>query len=268
MTRSALDEQSPDELYFENLPALPGAAWALTVKLPLKKWEILSNQAEPPLHSALNCFSFDSVGMKKIQSLIERIPPTLQQRFIANAVDITIRQFFPEKYMGLCHIYAIVGSNVLSVALNRHFIPVAGIAIIDAGKGGRLEMLDKAAFNRERGGSFHCWIESDDLDETVLIDFIFRHNAVYATAQGIKWHKKRKAYLWGLKKDLHLDLEQSALPRIFPDEKIWFQKCEEGEDFLKRQLTDYALDHIKVTGLALKRLCLELEIHIEKKNLK
>ncbi len=202
--------------------------------------------------------------MHKIQSLIERVPPKLQQRFIANAVDITIRQFFPRKYSGLCHIYAIVGSNVLSIALNQHFIPVAGIAIIDAGGGKRLEMLDKTAFSKERGGSYHCWIESDGLDDTLLIDFIFRHNAAYATTQGIKWRKKRKAYLWGLKRDLHINSEQSALPRVFPEGKVWFQKCDEGDDFLNYQLANYALDHIKITGLALKRLCLELEIHTEK----
>ena len=203
--------------------------------------------------------------MKKIQSLIKHLPPKLQQQYIANAVDTTIRQFFPAKYSGLCHIYAIVGCNVLSIALNRNFIPVAGAAIIDAGGGARLEMLDKTAFSMESGGSYHCWIESDDADETLLVDFIFRHNAAYATTQGIKWRKKRKAYLWGAKKDLHLDLEQAALPAVFPDEKVWFQKCEEGAAFLKHQVAVYMNEHAKITSFALKRLALELETYQAKK---
>jgi len=203
--------------------------------------------------------------MKKIQSLIKHLPPKLQQQYIANAVDTTIRQFFPAKYSGLCHIYAIVGSNVLSIALNRNFIPVAGTAIIDAGGGARLEMLDKTAFSMESGGSYHCWIESGDADETLLVDFIFRHNAAYAATQGIKWRKKRKAYLWGAKKDLHLDLEQAALPAVFSNEKVWFQKCDEGAAFLKHQVAVYMNEHAKITSFALKRLALELETYLEKK---
>lgn len=40
---SSLDDKTPDEFYFDNLPALPKAAWALTARLPLKKRERLSN---------------------------------------------------------------------------------------------------------------------------------------------------------------------------------------------------------------------------------
>jgi hypothetical protein len=46
---SSLDDKTPDEFYFDNLPLLPKAVWALTARLPLKKWETLTNQAAPPL---------------------------------------------------------------------------------------------------------------------------------------------------------------------------------------------------------------------------
>lgn len=202
--------------------------------------------------------------MKKIQSLINRLPLKLQQKLIANAVDTTIRQFFPEKFSGLCHVYAIVGSNVLSITLNRNFIPVAGIAIIDAGGGQRLEMLDDMGFRKENGGAYHCWIESADTEETVLIDFTFRHKAAYAVSHGIKWRKKKISYLWGVKKDLHIDLTQQTLPKTFPDEKIWVKKCKNGTDFLEQQISDYLSAYVKLTSFALKRLTLELEEYLEK----
>jgi hypothetical protein len=46
---TALDDKTPDEFYCDNLPALPGAAQALTARLPLGKWDILPGQAGPPL---------------------------------------------------------------------------------------------------------------------------------------------------------------------------------------------------------------------------
>lgn len=202
--------------------------------------------------------------MSKIRSLMSRIPPRRQQQFIASAVDATIRQFFPAKYAGLCHVYAIVGSNVLSIVLGHHYIPVAGMAVIDAGGGCFLEMLDNAAFGRERGGAFHCWIESANLVETELIDFTFRHNAVYAATQGIKWRNKGKAYLWGLKSDLLLDADQSELPKIFPDGKVWFRETGEGAAFIKNHVAEHMNEHIKITGHALKRLSLELGVFLAK----
>ncbi|MCE5182386.1 MAG: hypothetical protein LLG15_11340 [Betaproteobacteria bacterium] len=205
--------------------------------------------------------------MRKIHLLISRIPLRRQQQFIASAVDATIRQLFPAKYAGLCHVYAIVGSNVLSIVLGHHYIPVAGLGVIDAGGGCFLEMLDNAAFNRERGGSFHCWIESADLAEIELIDFTFRHNAVYAATQGIKWRNKGKAYLWGLKSDLLLDVDQSKLPKVFPDGKVWFQKTDEGAIFIKKHIAEHMNAHIKITRHVLKRLSLELEIFLAKKDL-
>ena len=36
---SSLDDKTPDEFYFENLPELPKAAKALTARFPLKKWK-------------------------------------------------------------------------------------------------------------------------------------------------------------------------------------------------------------------------------------
>jgi len=46
---TALDDKTPDELYFDKLPVMQKAVQALTARLPFKKWEILSKLAEPPL---------------------------------------------------------------------------------------------------------------------------------------------------------------------------------------------------------------------------
>ncbi len=46
---STLDDNTPDAFYFDNLPVLPRAAEARNRKAPLKEWNILSNQTEPPL---------------------------------------------------------------------------------------------------------------------------------------------------------------------------------------------------------------------------
>ena len=46
---SALDDKTPDEVYFDNLPTLRQAVEAEHCRTTLKKWDILSNQVRPPL---------------------------------------------------------------------------------------------------------------------------------------------------------------------------------------------------------------------------
>ena len=48
---SALDDKTPDEVYFDNLPTLRQAVEAEHCRTTLKKWEILSNQVRPPLNA-------------------------------------------------------------------------------------------------------------------------------------------------------------------------------------------------------------------------
>ena len=45
---SSLDGKTPDEIYFDNLYALPKAVYVLTARFPFKKWEILSSYVVPP----------------------------------------------------------------------------------------------------------------------------------------------------------------------------------------------------------------------------
>lgn len=45
---STNDDETPDEFYFNDLPAMQKAAQALTATHPLKKWKTLFNQAELP----------------------------------------------------------------------------------------------------------------------------------------------------------------------------------------------------------------------------
>jgi hypothetical protein len=203
--------------------------------------------------------------LEKLSPLTKSLPTKLQQRFIANAVDTTIRQHFPTKYCGLCYLYAIVGSNVLSIILERSYQPVGGIAIIDAGGGQFLELVDVEGFTRERGGTFHCWIESSGLGEVELIDFTFRHNSAYARSLGLKWRAKKQTYLWGLKKDLLLTMDQSELPEKFPENKVWYRGCDEGTVFLRQYLINSTPELARLTMFALKSLYVELKSHLAKR---
>jgi hypothetical protein len=200
--------------------------------------------------------------MLQILKRFELLPQKLQQRFIANAVDAALRKFFPKKYYGLCYLYAIVGSNLLSILLHKHYIPVGGIAILDAGGGMLLELLDVAGFQNDKGGEFHCWIESDQDDRTELIDFTFRHNASYAKTHGLQWKRKKESFLWGYKDDLVLPVARDELPERFPEGKVWYQPCEEGTIFLTRHIWEHTKEHIKITHYALKLLAVEVESHV------
>lgn len=194
----------------------------------------------------------------------QQLPSTLQKRLIANAVDSTMRLFFPQKFTGLCHIYAILGANVLSIILNRNYIPVGGIALIDTGTGKLLELLDNDGFDRERGGTFHCWIESDTSIE--LVDFSFRHNVSYAATLGIKWKKKKCSYLWDYKDDVVLPGERHELPERFPGDKVWYRRTDAGTRFMLRHINENGFEHSKLTAHALKLLYIELQSHLKNRS--
>jgi hypothetical protein len=191
------------------------------------------------------------------------------ERAMLEAVDNTIRALCPKTFDSLCYIYAVIGSNVMSVALKRHYRPVAGIAIIDAGGGKFLEFLDDSTLERGQGGSYHCWIESAEPNQSPkqkeLVDFTFGNNPGYAEAHGIKWQAKKFDYLWGKEKDINLGGGIKALPRKFPDGKVWFQETKSAQAWLAMHLEKHVNDYAKMTFLALRQYNMAIEEFRSKK---
>lgn len=207
--------------------------------------------------------------MDQIAPLFHRLPAKLQKRFIANAVDTTVRLLFPDKYFGLCYLYAILGANVSSVLLDRSYVPVAGIALINAGNGNFIELLDNDGFFRDRGGAFHCWIESTDRDVVELVDFTFRHNKSYAESHGLKWKEKYISYLWGKKDELLLPAaDRFDLPPSFPSGKSWYQASDEGTEFLRQHMAQHVAAHARLTEFCFNVLLLELQSHFKNREKK
>lgn len=205
-----------------------------------------------------------SVFIRKIMHAISqhlmRLPLKTQHQILANAVDETIRKVFPAKYMGLCHMYAVVGSNLLSIVYNRNYIPIAGIALIDTGKGELLKMLDNNAFTREKGGAYHCWIESIEGTDSEMVDLIYRHNETYAVAHGVKWNRRRScSYLWGIKSEICLQVEDDVEPTTLPEGKVWFKATADGKAWLTSHLSEFGQQYAKLTLMTLKRVQHELQ---------
>lgn len=185
------------------------------------------------------------------------------------AVDGTIRALCPTTFDSLCYIYAIVGSNVMTVALKKNYRPVAGVAVIEAGGGKHLEFLDDSTLDRGLGGSYHCWIESFVANEPPkqkeLVDFTFGNNPGFAEAHGIKWRAKRFAYLWGREQDINIGGNLADLPQKLPDGKVWFQETRNGQDWLNAHLQKHVSDYAKMTFLALRQYNMALEAYRSKK---
>jgi hypothetical protein len=201
--------------------------------------------------------------MHILYQLVNQIPYELQRKFIADTVDVTIRGLFPDKYAGLCYLYAILGSNLLSIVYQRQYFPIAGIALIDSGKGRMIRMLDNTAFLRGEGGAFHCWIESEGNGTKELIDFTFKHNKKFAKSNGLKWHKKKSSqYLWGPKTEICHTLPDNDLPKLLPDGKVWYNDTEEGQEWLRRHLSKYNIQYVKLTSLVLQHLQTEVERYL------
>jgi len=182
-------------------------------------------------------------------------PENALKHLIVQSVDSAIRQLFPKKYFSLCHVYAIVGSNVASIILNRNYRPVAGLSIIDCGAGNFIKLLDNRAFSSDDGGAYHCWIESqpnDAVNNKELIDIPFKHNSAYARYHNLVWKKKDSDYLWGDFDQLVINTGLDALPESFPDGKIWLQETPEGQDWMCRQVSEHLDEYCKITTLSLK----------------
>lgn len=164
---------------------------------------------------------------------------------------------YPQDHCSLCHVYAVVGANLASIALHRAYKPVAGLAAIDAGAGQIIYMADNLAFYSPAGGSYHCWIESCDLDlhERELLDFTIGHNRMYALKNGLPWSGALPPrYLWGLFEELVPDCELHDLPPNFGKDKIWVRETDSGLAWMEQHLTEHLNAYVNLTAMALKAL--------------
>jgi hypothetical protein len=186
----------------------------------------------------------------------ERSHSAALKPMIVRSVDFALRSLFPSKYFQLCHAYAIVGSNVASIALDRDYRPVAGLAVIDCGGGSFMRLTDNQAFAGSAGGAYHCWIEScaSAPGPRELVDISFMHNSAYAKTHHIAWRKKSSSYQWGRFDELVLEGELDTLPRRFPTGKVWLRETPEGTEWMARQVAEHIEEYLKITVLALKKL--------------
>lgn len=174
---------------------------------------------------------------------------------IAHCVNQVIRQYYPEQYCSLCHVYAIIGSNLASIALGRVYRPVAGLAAVDCGGGQLMRMMDNSAFANPAGGSYHCWIESADdlIAECEVIDLTFRHNHVYAVKNGYGWQRELPPdFLWGPRSRIVVQAPPDAIPLAFPDGTVWLHETDEGWQWMTQQLLAHQNAFVALTAEALK----------------
>ncbi len=185
------------------------------------------------------------------------------------AVDTTIKALCPSTFDSVCYIYAIIASNVMTVALKKNYRPVAGVALIYAGGDRFLEFLDDSTLLTDRGAAYHCWVESDVAGESAkqkeLIDFTFGNNPGFAETHGIKWTAPKSDYLWGLAKDINIGGELEKLPKKFPPGKVWFKETVNGRDWLTGHLQKHVNDYAKITFLALRHYNMAIEEYRSKR---
>lgn len=176
---------------------------------------------------------------------------------IAHCVNQVIRHYYPTQYSSLCHVYAIVGSNLISIVLERGFRPVAGLAAVDCGGGQLMRMADNAAFANPAGGAYHCWIESvdDRVAQREVVDLTFRHNHTYAEQNGFQWQRELPPdFLWGRQSDIVVPAELHTLPDSFPDGMVWLYETPEGWQWMTRQLATHQNAFVALTAEALRLL--------------
>lgn len=177
-----------------------------------------------------------------------------QQSAIAASVRSCLCHWFPHNFYSLCHAFAVVGSNVASIVLNRNYRPVAGLAAIDAGNEQVIVMADEQAFHHPLGGAYHCWIESDDDAPQELVDFTFEHNHVYAQANGYPWDGEASpAYLWGLSDVVSIRTPLSSLRPGFGKDKIWVQEPASGMRWMQSHIDSNTHAYVQLTSDALRR---------------
>lgn len=178
----------------------------------------------------------------------------IQER-IAAAVREVIRTQYPVDYCSLCHAFAVVGTNVAAIVLERSFRPVAGLAAIDSGANQLIIMADDRAFASEQGGAYHCWIESTDHapGDKQLVDFTIGHNHIYARKNGFAWAGATPPrFLWGPFEELAIGGPLHALEPGFGKQKIWLQETDAGVSWMARHLEANINGYVNLTAAALK----------------
>lgn len=174
---------------------------------------------------------------------------------IAASVREAIRLQYPADYSSLCHAFAVVGTNVAAIVLEREFRPVAGLAAIDAGGGSVIAMADDMAFANEEGGAYHCWIESTDHapGEKELVDLTFGHNHIYARKNGLPWSGAAPPrYLWGQFDHLVVEGPLEDLSGPIGKDRIWLQETDAGVTWMARHLDSNIQGYVNLTATALK----------------
>jgi hypothetical protein len=172
---------------------------------------------------------------------------------VAAGVRHSLSHWFPDNFHALCHAFAVVGSNVASIALGRNYRPVAGLAAIDTGAGQLIVMAQENAFDCAEGGAYHCWIESADDAPRQLIDLTFEHNHLYAQANGYAWQGGPAAsYLWGAFDELTIQTPLESLRPGFGKDKIWLQETPKGTQWMERHVADNANAYVELTAHAMR----------------
>lgn len=174
---------------------------------------------------------------------------------IANCVNDVIRRHYPLHFSALCHVYAILGANLISIVSGKNFRPVAGMAAIDCGEGQLMLMTDETALARPEGGAYHCWIESvDDPDQDrIVVDLTFRHNRLFAEENGFTWTAQHPPdFLWGRRCDLVLPGDLASLRSPFPEGKVWYRESLMGEAWMIAQLSNHQNALVQLTAETLR----------------
>lgn len=186
---------------------------------------------------------------------MKRISAQFTKEIIAASVRETMRAHYPQDYSSLCHAFAVVGTNLAAIVLERSFRPVAGLAAIDSGGGTVIAMADDRAFANEQGGAYHCWIESTDHapGQKELVDLTFGHNHIYARNNGLAWSGVTPPrYLWGPFDKLALCGPLADLPGPIGKDRIWLQETEAGVAWMARHLDSNISGYVELTAAALR----------------
>jgi hypothetical protein len=179
------------------------------------------------------------------------------KRLIASSVSDVMQMHFPEKHLSLCHAYAVVGSNLAAIELEKPFRPVAGKAVFDTGTSQLIYMTDKHAFDNPLGGAYHCWIESEgpDQPERELVDLTFGNNRRFAQKCGVTWSGSAPPrFLWGKYSEVALSCDLAHVRPGFGKSRIWVKETVLGSSWLAAHVQQHVASYAFLTAQALKRM--------------
>jgi hypothetical protein len=178
------------------------------------------------------------------------------KNLIATSVKDVMQESFPDKHLALCHAYAIVGANLAAIEFEKPFRPVGGKAVFDTGTSQLIYMTDKQAFANPLGGAYHCWIESDEIDnnDRELVDLTFGNNRKFAQQCGVGWSGAAPPpYLWGKFKELALNCDLTNVQPGFGKSRIWVKETAAGKHWLASHVQQHERSYVYLTTQALKK---------------